>query len=158
MRIANGYEVLPECPARSHNTHYAADKLTPACVCPGAQPAHEEHLATRRAEGVIRRREQAQQVARAAELESSLAGSAVGLLLRTPHDLPPHLCVSEGWDPDLWFSVVPREQAQARAICGRCPVRSTCEQAATDNGEHGVWGGADEDDRRDVRSSWIQAS
>jgi hypothetical protein len=156
--IANGYEVLPECLARSHNTRYAADKLDPACVCPGAQPARDEHLANRRTEGAARRRAQAQQLATAAELETSLSGSSVGLLLRTPHDLPPHLCVSEGWDPDLWFSVVPREQAQARSICGRCPVRATCEQAATDNGAHGVWGGTDEDDRRDVRNSWTQAS
>lgn len=40
-------------------------------------------------------------------------------------------------------------EAQARAICARCPVRSRCLDYALEVGEtHGIWGGLNELQRR----------
>jgi WhiB family redox-sensing transcriptional regulator len=40
---------------------------------------------------------------------------------------------------------------RAQAICGRCPVATTClEYALTNRIEHGVWGGASERERRRI--------
>lgn len=40
-------------------------------------------------------------------------------------------------------------EAVARAICARCPVREPCLEYALANREpHGVWGGANETERR----------
>ena len=45
--------------------------------------------------------------------------------------------------------------AQAKAVCATCPVRRRClEFAITTNQEYGVWGGADEDERRAIRRQW----
>lgn len=47
-------------------------------------------------------------------------------------------------DPEVFF---PRPSdaagiAKAIALCGRCPIKAQCLEAAVDNGEeHGVWGG-----------------
>jgi WhiB family redox-sensing transcriptional regulator len=44
---------------------------------------------------------------------------------------------------------------QAKAVCAGCPVADQCLQfAVTTNQEYGVWGGLDEDERRDVRRRW----
>ena len=59
-------------------------------------------------------------------------------------------------DPDLFFGpaaefVTARQkrEAQAKAICARCPVRPACLAFALDTGQgHGLWGGANEDERR----------
>jgi WhiB family redox-sensing transcriptional regulator len=55
--------------------------------------------------------------------------------------------------PDAEF-VTARQQreAEAKAICGRCPVRPDCLAYALDAREdYGVWGGATEDERRAMR-------
>jgi WhiB family transcriptional regulator, redox-sensing transcriptional regulator len=45
-------------------------------------------------------------------------------------------------DPDLWFSESPGELQYAKALCGRCPIRSQCLTAALERAEPwGVWGG-----------------
>lgn len=54
-------------------------------------------------------------------------------------------------DPDLWFR--PGCEGEAKAVCGRCPVRAEClEQAITADAEvggaFGVWGGFDAEERR----------
>lgn len=42
-------------------------------------------------------------------------------------------------------------EAQAKAICGRCPVRRPCLQWALETREsHGVWGGHSESERKAV--------
>lgn len=59
-------------------------------------------------------------------------------------------------DPDLFFGpsaefVTARQkrEAAAKAICARCPARDACLAYALDTGQaYGVWGGADEDERR----------
>ena len=42
--------------------------------------------------------------------------------------------------------------AEAKRICGGCQVRDAClEFAIATNQEYGVWGGADEEERRSIR-------
>jgi WhiB family redox-sensing transcriptional regulator len=154
QKMINGYPVLDTCPAPIHNSLRAVRKTTPACHCPGAEARHDEYLSAQRRKYAAQRKAIAEEIYE----RMTLKGEAASRLLTRQYDMPPHLCISEGWDPDLWFSPVPAEQDQARAICGRCPMRRTCEQAALDNGVQGVWGGSDEDDRRLVRNSWTQAS
>ena len=56
--------------------------------------------------------------------------------------------------PDRWelgeaFDAV---VAEAKAVCGACPVRADCLEAALDRGErHGIWGGATERERDGIR-------
>ena len=62
----------------------------------------------------------------------------------------------KGADPDLFFgpdaefvTVRQEREAKAKAVCARCPVRAECLEYALDTGEaYGVWGGANEDERR----------
>lgn len=61
-------------------------------------------------------------------------------------------------DPDLFFPLtsagpsVP-QIAQAKRVCGRCPVRSEClEFALATRQVHGIWGGTSEDERRGLRA------
>lgn len=61
-------------------------------------------------------------------------------------------------DPEVFFpigngSLTPAQVAEARAVCGRCPVRTDCLRYSLDTGQgHGVWGGIDENERRLMRS------
>ncbi|MCO5994181.1 WhiB family transcriptional regulator [Actinoallomurus rhizosphaericola] len=61
-------------------------------------------------------------------------------------------------DPELFFPIgsgrlTPVQVSEARAVCGRCPVRQDCLRYALETGQgHGVWGGIDEDERRVMRS------
>jgi len=49
--------------------------------------------------------------------------------------------------------------ASAKRICATCPVAEECLVfAVTTNQEFGVWGGLDEDERRQVRRTWRRAS
>ncbi|MFF5784217.1 WhiB family transcriptional regulator [Streptomyces sp. NPDC012693] len=48
-------------------------------------------------------------------------------------------------DPDLWFSTLKADQAQAVAGCQRCPLMDSCQQTAIDNKtQSGTWGGLTE--------------
>lgn len=66
------------------------------------------------------------------------------------------LCAAHG-DPDLWFPVgtTPEEaqkEADAKAICGTCPVKEMCLTWALETGQSdGVWGGLNEAQRRALR-------
>lgn len=43
----------------------------------------------------------------------------------------------------------------AKAVCARCPVRRACgDFALRTNQEYGIWGGMDEEERREIRRSW----
>ncbi|MBB6475398.1 WhiB family redox-sensing transcriptional regulator [Sphaerisporangium rubeum] len=61
-------------------------------------------------------------------------------------------CRSE--DPELFFPISAtgpgqRQHDQAKAVCGRCPVRAAClDYALRTHQEHGIWGGTDPDERR----------
>jgi WhiB family redox-sensing transcriptional regulator len=66
-------------------------------------------------------------------------------------------CVGE--DPELFFpvgtSVSALAQAEvAKAVCAACPVRTDClEWALVTCQDAGVWGGLDEEERREIRRS-----
>lgn len=55
---------------------------------------------------------------------------------------------AEGDLPDLWFSDHGDDINEARAICGRCPVRDDCLAEAMKVDEDGIWGGLNRDQRR----------
>jgi WhiB family redox-sensing transcriptional regulator len=59
------------------------------------------------------------------------------------------LCVGE--DPDAFFPSHGDPGTKARRICGICPVRNDCLAYATEADEHGIWGGLDQDERRNLR-------
>ncbi len=58
-----------------------------------------------------------------------------------------------GADPELFFPIgetgpAVRQIAEAKQICGRCPVRQECLQWALDTDQNaGVWGGLSESER-----------
>ncbi len=62
-----------------------------------------------------------------------------------------------GADPELFFPIgesgpAMRQIAEAKQVCGRCPVREPClEWALGTNQNAGVWGGLSERERRALR-------
>ena len=61
-------------------------------------------------------------------------------------------------DPELFFPLGTNAQQieQAKQVCGACAVRAEClEFALVTNQDHGVWGGASEDERRKLRRQWL---
>lgn len=60
-------------------------------------------------------------------------------------------------DPDLFFPIGTTGQAlvqidRAKEVCGVCPVKSDClEYALETNQDSGIWGGLDEEQRRNIR-------
>jgi WhiB family redox-sensing transcriptional regulator len=60
-------------------------------------------------------------------------------------------------DPDLFFPVGTTGQALiqialAKQVCGECPVSTDClEYALETNQDSGIWGGLDEEQRRNIR-------
>jgi WhiB family redox-sensing transcriptional regulator len=71
-------------------------------------------------------------------------------------------CADE--DPALFFAVGSGPEASARvdiakSICATCPVAHECLIfAVTTNQEYGVWGGLDEEERKEVRRQWRRAA
>ena len=63
-------------------------------------------------------------------------------------------------DPAMFFPVgttgaAVGEIVEAKAVCNRCPVRLACLRfALVTHQEFGVWGGKDEEDRRELRRQW----
>lgn len=68
-------------------------------------------------------------------------------------------------DPMLWYpdygsrgpgtaAKKAAQDAAAKAICDRCPVRRQCLQSAMERGErHGIWGGLNEDERKALKEA-----
>lgn len=60
-------------------------------------------------------------------------------------------------DPELFFPVSDvgpgaRQATEAKAVCGRCPVRRECLDYALDNGlDYGIFGGTTERERREIK-------
>lgn len=57
-------------------------------------------------------------------------------------------------DPELFFSFdgesrrdLNRRQAEAKAVCARCPVAAACLKWADDHNERGIWGGTTRQER-----------
>ena len=59
------------------------------------------------------------------------------------------LCIGE--DPDVFFPSHGDSGTKARQICGICPVRGDCLEYSTEADEDGIWGGLDQDERRNLR-------
>jgi WhiB family transcriptional regulator, redox-sensing transcriptional regulator len=59
------------------------------------------------------------------------------------------LCVGE--DPDAFFPSHGDPGAQARQICAACVVREECLDYSAGADEFGIWGGLDQQERRNVR-------
>lgn len=63
-------------------------------------------------------------------------------------------------DPEMWsrfFADTAVERRPARNLCGECPVRRECLEAALDRKEiWGIWGGCDESELR--RALWVDAN
>jgi WhiB family redox-sensing transcriptional regulator len=54
-------------------------------------------------------------------------------------------------DPDVFYPVSDEEAAEAKTICGVCPVREAClEYALAHREREGVWGGTTERERRRI--------
>ncbi len=62
-----------------------------------------------------------------------------------------------GTDPELFFPIgetgpALRQIAQAKRVCGGCPVQGACLQWALDTGQDaGVWGGLSETERQQLK-------
>lgn len=62
---------------------------------------------------------------------------------------PDRACAGE--DPEIFFPKVTTANAQAFAICGRCPHRQPClEWALTTGQAHGIWGMTSADGRAKI--------
>ncbi len=59
------------------------------------------------------------------------------------------LCVGE--DPDVFFPSHGDPGTKAREICAACPVRDDCLKCATEADEFGIWGGLDQQERRNLQ-------
>lgn len=65
-----------------------------------------------------------------------------------------HRAACRGQDPELFFPVgnsgpALLQIAEAKAVCGRCPVADEClSWALTSGQDYGVWGAMSEDERR----------
>ena len=59
------------------------------------------------------------------------------------------LCVGE--DPEVFFPSRGDPSTGARGICAACRVRDDCLKYAIEADEFGIWGGLDQDERRNLR-------
>jgi WhiB family transcriptional regulator, redox-sensing transcriptional regulator len=59
------------------------------------------------------------------------------------------LCAGD--DSEVFFPSHGDPGTQARQICAACPVRDDCLGYATDADEFGIWGGLDQDERRNLK-------
>lgn len=77
---------------------------------------------------------------------------ALGVCHLAAPDWSSAACLIE--DPELFFPISARPDrrtAEAKAVCGTCPVRDDCLTYATETRQqHGVWGGLSEDERRAI--------
>lgn len=56
-----------------------------------------------------------------------------------------------GLNPGPWYSESETVKAQAKDVCAGCPVRTACLEAAVAVREqHGIWGGLDVRERRNL--------
>lgn len=77
-------------------------------------------------------------------------------LLNLPNYSRPGICEGHD-DPDIWHSNKRIEQAEAKRICGLCPVRDECLTWALDHNEpEGIWGGLDPKERKRLRRNTQQ--
>jgi hypothetical protein len=78
---------------------------------------------------------------------------------------PDARCVASAGDPDEWVPVTSEptkaraQSSHALALCAACAVRAECLELALrcwgDAGQHGIWGGTLESQRRGMRQPWL---
>lgn len=66
------------------------------------------------------------------------------------------LCIGE--DPDVFFPSHGDLGAMAREICAACAVRDDCLNYATQADEFGIWGGLDQQERRNLKRKQCRRS
>lgn len=71
-------------------------------------------------------------------------------------DLSHGACVGE--DPELFFDGHPKSIEEAKGVCRRCPLVGTCLEYAMQANHVGVWGGTDDDERRNIRRRAARAA
>jgi WhiB family transcriptional regulator, redox-sensing transcriptional regulator len=121
--------------------------LAPPGTVPPPRPAPDPAELSRR-----RERDSAAQRARRARRNPARRPA----LPSAPASLADAAC--KGADTDLFFgpdaefvSARQQREAEAKAICARCPVRDACLAYALDTREaYGIWGGLNEDERRTI--------
>ena len=67
-----------------------------------------------------------------------------------------HRAACRDEDPELFHPVASGgpallEVARAKAVCAFCPVKPECLAWALARGEYGIWGGATENERREMK-------
>ena len=73
-------------------------------------------------------------------------------ITRPPEWMAAGLCTQV--DPELFWPESGHDSRDARAVCGRCPVRVEClDYAFTNRERYGVWGGMSERQRRTLRET-----
>jgi WhiB family redox-sensing transcriptional regulator len=74
--------------------------------------------------------------------------------METPEWIAEGVCTSKPWLTYLFFSDQPGEQAEAKAMCHRCPVAAHClVDAIRNNEKFGIFGGTSPADRRRLKAS-----
>jgi WhiB family redox-sensing transcriptional regulator len=118
-----------------------------------SEKVHLPHHRVRAAEsfpGTVRRKP-----ARCGQLAASAQeGMANAMMIATSKWWEQAAC--QAADPELFFPVAAGRSgtAMAKAICASCAIRRRCLDYALDTRqEHGVWGGASEDERRAIVAS-----
>jgi len=72
-----------------------------------------------------------------------------------------HASLCRDTSPELFFPVgttgpALAQIAEAKVVCGQCPVTGEClEFALATNQDSGVWGGTSEEERRILRRQWV---
>jgi WhiB family redox-sensing transcriptional regulator len=61
------------------------------------------------------------------------------------------LCTGPDPDPDAFFPSHTDPGTRARQACAACPVRGQCLTYATEADEYGIWGGLDQQQRRNLK-------
>ena len=99
-----------------------------------------------------------------ADMRAEPAGLTVDQLTATVMS-PLARCADGALDPDDWYPVATKsararvEAARALALCAVCPVRAQCLELSMRvwdaGGQHGIWGGLVEPDRRGARAGWL---
>jgi WhiB family transcriptional regulator, redox-sensing transcriptional regulator len=69
------------------------------------------------------------------------------------------LAACYGMDTNLFFPQQgrPEAAAAAKSVCLSCSVRTQCRAEAVDQGERGIWGGTNDDERRELRTRQVVA-
>ena len=73
-------------------------------------------------------------------------------LLHDPGDDWPRYAACRGCDPDLWYPERYENAGHAKTVCATCPVQPHCLNHAIETNEaHGIWGGLNARERRNIR-------